>query len=238
MDLLHVKQRFGAVNAGYGHLRPSRSTTVDDSLSSHSRHPSALHRSAAMGQKGERRGWLSNRIFKSVDDIVGHRCYAWNTAIDQPGRSCPSPGGTSSRRSINVRLGISCPSGNPRLSCEGGERLGPPVNGEPPKLKSDRSSRLRRTVVLARRSSRVWSLLPMPPLVSCRDLILASTGKRRPVCGLFELRRVVGYEVRRTVNRSRTLALQRLKAVSLHDERPGTSSQPLGPSSPSQQSNS
>jgi len=31
-----------------------------------------------------RQNWLSNRIFKSFDDIVDHRCYAWNTLIDQP----------------------------------------------------------------------------------------------------------------------------------------------------------
>jgi len=28
---------------------------------------------------------LSNRIFKSFDDIVDHCCYAWNTLIDQSG---------------------------------------------------------------------------------------------------------------------------------------------------------
>ena len=27
---------------------------------------------------------LSNRVFKSFDDIVDHCCYAWNTLIDQP----------------------------------------------------------------------------------------------------------------------------------------------------------
>lgn len=31
-----------------------------------------------------RQNWLSNRIFKSSDDIVDHCCYAWNTLIDQP----------------------------------------------------------------------------------------------------------------------------------------------------------
>jgi hypothetical protein len=36
-----------------------------------------------------RQNWLSNRIFKSFDDIVDHCCYAWNTLIDQAGRSCP-----------------------------------------------------------------------------------------------------------------------------------------------------
>jgi hypothetical protein len=27
---------------------------------------------------------LSNRVFKSYDDIVDHCCYAWNTLITQP----------------------------------------------------------------------------------------------------------------------------------------------------------
>jgi 8-oxo-dGTP pyrophosphatase MutT (NUDIX family) len=31
-----------------------------------------------------RANWLSNRVFKSFDDIVDHCCYAWNTLIDQP----------------------------------------------------------------------------------------------------------------------------------------------------------
>jgi len=31
-----------------------------------------------------RQNWLSNRIFKSFDDIVDHCCYAWNTLIEQP----------------------------------------------------------------------------------------------------------------------------------------------------------
>jgi hypothetical protein len=29
-----------------------------------------------------RQNWLSNRVFKSFDDIVDHCCYAWNTLID------------------------------------------------------------------------------------------------------------------------------------------------------------
>jgi hypothetical protein len=31
-----------------------------------------------------RQNWLSNRTFKSFDDIVDHCCYAWNTLIGQP----------------------------------------------------------------------------------------------------------------------------------------------------------
>ena len=31
-----------------------------------------------------RANWLSNRVFRSFDDIVDHCCYAWNTLIDQP----------------------------------------------------------------------------------------------------------------------------------------------------------
>jgi hypothetical protein len=33
-----------------------------------------------------RDNWLSNRVFKSYDDIVDHCCYAWNTLVDQPWR--------------------------------------------------------------------------------------------------------------------------------------------------------
>ena len=33
-----------------------------------------------------RDNWLSNRIFKSYDDIVDHCCFAWNKLIDQPWR--------------------------------------------------------------------------------------------------------------------------------------------------------
>ncbi|MEI9986026.1 MAG: IS630 family transposase [Aliidongia sp.] len=31
-----------------------------------------------------RDNWLSNRIFRSYDDIVDHCCYAWNKLVDQP----------------------------------------------------------------------------------------------------------------------------------------------------------
>ena len=31
-----------------------------------------------------RQNWLSNRVFKSFDDIVDHCCYAWNILVDQP----------------------------------------------------------------------------------------------------------------------------------------------------------
>ena len=36
-----------------------------------------------------RDNWLSNRIFKSYDDLVDHCCAAWNKLIS-PGASCPS----------------------------------------------------------------------------------------------------------------------------------------------------
>ena len=41
-----------------------------------------------------RQNWLSNRIFKSFDDIVDHCCYAWNMLIDQPWKICPSHAAT------------------------------------------------------------------------------------------------------------------------------------------------
>ena len=28
--------------------------------------------------------WISNRVFKSYDDIVDHGCDAWNKLVDQP----------------------------------------------------------------------------------------------------------------------------------------------------------
>jgi transposase len=31
-----------------------------------------------------RQNWLSNRVFKSFDDIVDHCCHAWNKLINQP----------------------------------------------------------------------------------------------------------------------------------------------------------
>jgi hypothetical protein len=54
-----------------------------------------------------RQNWLSNRIFKSFDDIVDHCCYAWNTLIDQPLEDhvhrAPRLG---ERGLLNVRIGI------------------------------------------------------------------------------------------------------------------------------------
>lgn len=31
-----------------------------------------------------RENWLSNRVFKSYEDIVDHCCYAWRTLQDRP----------------------------------------------------------------------------------------------------------------------------------------------------------
>ena len=33
-----------------------------------------------------RENWLSNRVFKSYDEIVAHCCDAWNRLVDQPWR--------------------------------------------------------------------------------------------------------------------------------------------------------
>ena len=33
-----------------------------------------------------RDNWLSNRVFKSYDDLIDHCCAAWNKLIDQPWR--------------------------------------------------------------------------------------------------------------------------------------------------------
>lgn len=31
-----------------------------------------------------RDNWLSNRIFASYQDILDHRCFAWNSLVEQP----------------------------------------------------------------------------------------------------------------------------------------------------------
>ncbi len=31
-----------------------------------------------------RENWLSNRVFKSYDDILAHCCQAWNKLVEQP----------------------------------------------------------------------------------------------------------------------------------------------------------
>jgi transposase len=31
-----------------------------------------------------RGNWLSNRVFRSYEDILEHCCYAWNKLVDQP----------------------------------------------------------------------------------------------------------------------------------------------------------
>jgi transposase len=33
-----------------------------------------------------RDNWLSNRVFKSYDDLVDHCCEAWNKLVDKPWR--------------------------------------------------------------------------------------------------------------------------------------------------------
>jgi hypothetical protein len=71
-----------------------------------------------------RQNWLSNRIFKSFDDIVDHCCYAWNTLIDQPWKIMSIAPRLGSRRSLNLRIGSlheaaasSGLSSSPGLSC-------------------------------------------------------------------------------------------------------------------------
>jgi hypothetical protein len=54
-----------------------------------------------------RQNWLSNRIFKSFDDIVDHCCYAWNTLIDPTLEGYVHRATRLGRsRSLNLRIGI------------------------------------------------------------------------------------------------------------------------------------
>ena len=57
-----------------------------------------------------RQNWLSNRIFKSFDDIVDHCCYAWNTLIDQPWKIMSIASRLGRCRSPIVRIGITSPN--------------------------------------------------------------------------------------------------------------------------------
>jgi len=52
-----------------------------------------------------RQNWLSNRIFKSFDDIVDHCCYAWNTLIDQSWKIMSIATRLGSSRSLNPLSG-------------------------------------------------------------------------------------------------------------------------------------
>jgi hypothetical protein len=54
-----------------------------------------------------RQNRLSNRIFKSFDDIVDHCRYAWNTLIDHPWKIMSTAPRLGSRRSLNLRIDIS-----------------------------------------------------------------------------------------------------------------------------------
>jgi hypothetical protein len=41
-------------------------------------------RPASASRAYMRDNWLSNRVFFSYENIVDHRCYAWNKLADQP----------------------------------------------------------------------------------------------------------------------------------------------------------
>ena len=53
-----------------------------------------------------RDNWLSNRVFKSYDDIVDHCCFAWNRLIDQPWKFMSIGLREWAYRSRSTRLGI------------------------------------------------------------------------------------------------------------------------------------
>jgi len=59
-----------------------------------------------------RDNWLSNRIFKTYDDIVDHCCYAWNKLIDQPWHIISIGMRDWAHRYRSRNLGISSPPSN------------------------------------------------------------------------------------------------------------------------------
>jgi putative transposase len=67
-----------------------------------------------------RQNWLSNRVFKSFDDIVDHCCFAWNTLIDQPWKIMSiALRDWGFRRSVILRNGISDYRGRIRVTVSG-----------------------------------------------------------------------------------------------------------------------
>src|ERR1019366_347062 len=53
-----------------------------------------------------RDNWLSNRVFKSYDDILDHCCFAWNKLIDMPWKIISIGTREWAYRSKSARLGM------------------------------------------------------------------------------------------------------------------------------------
>ncbi len=65
-----------------------------------------------------RDNWLSNRVFSSYDDIVGHCCEAWNKLADQPWRIMTTGRRAWAHGSWSMGFGIRWARGPRRmLSC-------------------------------------------------------------------------------------------------------------------------
>ena len=54
-----------------------------------------------------RDNWISNRVFASYEDIVGHCCDAWNKLVDQPWRIMSLGLRDWAHRSQSAQVGIS-----------------------------------------------------------------------------------------------------------------------------------
>lgn len=54
-----------------------------------------------------RGNWLSNRIFKSCEDILDHCCFAWNKLIDQQWRIMSIDLREWARAFCSMRIGLS-----------------------------------------------------------------------------------------------------------------------------------
>ena len=54
-----------------------------------------------------RDNWLSNRVFRSYEDILDHCCFAWNKLVDQPWKIMSIGTRQWTYRSSSGRLGIS-----------------------------------------------------------------------------------------------------------------------------------
>ena len=79
-------RRFSSIRAALASVEPARHAAQHLDLD-----PVAGEMSGALNPQENvwqflRDNWLSNRIFKSYDDVVDHCCEAWNNLVDQPWR--------------------------------------------------------------------------------------------------------------------------------------------------------
>jgi hypothetical protein len=83
-----------------------------------------------------RQNWLSNRSFKSFDNMVDHCCHAWNTLIGQPWKIISTARRDWATIGHSCRIGIIC-FASAALSCSPDANGLRPFSAEPRSLIRD-----------------------------------------------------------------------------------------------------